>query len=213
MSTSIISRVLFPTFQKRRYKYSESYLSVDYINIGDSYYSNQLEKLSSLDKIKTSKRIKVFNISRVQHISIFWFYLKFGKPMGSFLVKKNSRKIKILLYKMYLGGTKVKAEFHFYEKKLIYLKYIFPKLNKEKKEVIIDGLSQKYIDGRTLCPTDIYIVDSSNTIISFYDSYEFEMQYFTNIDFIKLIQKDKKKHKEKEHTDKQKQNRELLNKL
>lgn len=213
LTISTIFRTPFFSLHKKQYKYSEGYLSVDYLNIAESYYINLFENLNSKHKIFTFHTINFFSVYRIKQVSVFWLFLKFGKPIRTFHVSKNDTKIKILLYKMYLGDSKVKVEFHFHKRKLVFLKYIFSNLNDKKKRKLINSLALKYTEGKVFNPNDTYISDSKNTIISFYDSYEFEIQYLPSMNFINLIKQKQKQNKKLEKLRKLKQRDKLFNKL
>lgn len=201
------------SLRKKQYKYSESYLSVDYSNIAESYYLNLFKDLETKHKIFTFNTVHFFSIYRIRQISMPWLYLKFGMPIRSFSISKSNIKIKILLYKMYLGDNKVKVEFHFHKRKLVFYKYIFQNMNDKKKKKLIDSLAIKYTEGQSFNPNDTYISDSKNTIISFYDSYEFEVQYLPSLNFIDLVRKNQKQNKKAEKLRKLKQRDKLFDKL
>ena len=96
---------------------------------------------------------------------------------------------------------------------MVFYKYIFQNMTDKKKKKLINSLALKYTEGKVFNPNNTYISDSKNTIISFYDSYEFEVQYLPNLNFIDLVRKNQKQNKKAEKLKKLRQRDKLFDKL
>ncbi len=195
---------------------SKYYLRNYYRDKSFTMYYNiaSLCKLFDINKEKVETKTTIFlnkniNFGSNQH----QIKKKLGSPNCYMRRSVNSLDFKILYYRTYLGGHKIKQEVHLYENILYYFNYIFSYLNSSDKEILKKLLCKKYLheDCKIM---DKVIIDKYGNSLFVTDNVDFTINYLTGDksiqkEFVALKTIDKiNRQKLTEHNQK-----ELLNKL
>ncbi|MCB0807224.1 MAG: hypothetical protein KDC05_15610 [Bacteroidales bacterium] len=110
-----------------------------------------------------------------------------GKPQLVFQ-KEDVPDYEIWLYRTFLAGEKVKIELHFHNKKLCIYNYIFSYLSQSKKQDLLDILSLKYLDDRTMDIASYKVTDKKKNFLIVEDSVDLSIWYVCgNSAFLKIF--------------------------
>jgi len=95
------------------------------------------------------------------------------------VLDKNSLGIEILVYKLLVGGIRVKCQLHFYKSKLFLFSYNFNNPSNVKRNEIIKILNNKYLKAAHDIELPI-IVDNYNNCIMLKNNGQFEINYIAH---------------------------------
>ncbi len=179
ISTSInnfISRVILG---KRLYYFSRDYY---YEELLDKYsdglfYKNLKDRLALLAGRKSTVEIRVLDGKTPNNIIRKEVVKKYGRP--NYKIKNEAfPDITILFYKRQIGEYKVKLEFHFYKKDLVFFSYNFPYLSPESYEEVVQIIRDKYLGDGSQDIMDSYIIDRNGNIVLPDNIFGFSVYYF-----------------------------------
>lgn len=148
----------------------------------DSYLS--LIELQGKQKLITNKDIVFSENPDFSKNEIKYIKKRYGRPNYTITNNYDFGKIKIYLYRIYLGDFKVKMELHFFKNDLIMYNYTFSHLhNENEKKDVINLLKEKYHIKKSidLKQGHTYIKDEKNSIIVLSQDIDFTINYVLNI--------------------------------
>lgn len=106
---------------------------------------------------------------------------KFGLKAHYSVSSKINPTIDILLYRLMIGGQKVKCELHFFENSLFIFNYTFSYLSSKSKEIISNLIFDKYLQ-RSFDFANQKITDGAGNTINVNDGNTFEINYVASGD-------------------------------
>jgi len=207
-----IKRLIFSLKRKntsysRRYRYYQD-LSLDKYTTLDYYHSLITEAQSKLNII-SQRKIK-FNDSGFENITKKDIFRQYGKPKY-YVKSKNILKTELLLYRIRIGGHKVKLELHLYNNlysfipihslvlelhlynnHLFFYSYTFFGIGEGEKYQIVNIIEKKYLNENPFDYNNSVLIDGQQSIINIVDSVNFTINYiyynasdmFKNVDNI-----------------------------
>ncbi|WP_445711894.1 hypothetical protein [Flavobacterium sp.] len=191
-------------FQKRNYYLSRYYYKqqIDNYSYSLSYYSKILNSTCELNYLQSSKAF--FSENAISfNANMKSIEKQYGKPI--FTVKNEiDNRIVIQFYRIRITNQSVKCEFHYYENKLFYIKYIFSYLTNDNRKLILKTIENKYLNDNPLNFEKDIIVDEFNNTLLVTENSHFNVEYLTkNNDFFHKFKElkeryDNRKIREKE---------------
>jgi len=188
-----IKRLIFSLKRKntsysRRYRYYQD-LSLDKYTTLDYYHSLITEAQSKLNII-SQRKIK-FNDSGFENITKKDIFRQYGKPKY-YVKSKNILKTELLLYRIRIGGHKVRLELHLYNNHLFFYSYTFFGIGEGEKYQIVNIIEKKYLNENPFDYNNSVLIDGQQSIINIVDSVNFTINYiyynasdmFKNVDNI-----------------------------
>ena len=175
------------------WKYSNSYFYPL-----DHYYSTLEDKYSDPHFFSNLIQKHDFKVYNTPVELSFKSRLPFGSGLKSIVDELGKPQIiyekedipgyLILLYRTFIAGEKAKIELHFYNEKLCIYSYIFSYLSQLRKSELLEILSLKYLDDRTLDISSFKVNDRHKNILLVEDSVDLAIWYFSgDTQFSKLI--------------------------
>lgn len=165
-------------FRKNDSYYSSSY----YHQLVDKYSYNLIAYNLLSNSIKTNQNKLNTNIQILVDSSINFnstildIKKKYGAPINK-IENKVVNNVIILFYKLKIANQNAKCEFHFYNKKLFYIRYSFSCLNEEKEKSAISVLEKKYLVNTKFDYENQIIIDSLNNVLFINKGINFNIDY------------------------------------
>ncbi len=179
-----------------RYYYDEK-LMEHYKDLSE--YFRIITLIESKTSLKTNEIIAITEKQIFNPIKKKAIIKKYKQPHFKYKIQKKNLKIEIYLYKMYLGGYRVKLEIHMYENKLFYYNYTFrSNITNQQKQEIIKIIQDKYLQDCLLDESKQNIIDENQTILQIENSLELKIHYMNAMDNVVQVMNIYKKYQEKE---------------
>ena len=145
-----------------RYKKIENYIS-----LYDDFYK-------SIDSVETSEVIN--------HSSKIFFGINLYDAVKQidvpYRLKRNKKLCDIIFYKTKIDSHKIIVELHFFKKKLIYFKYLFPAVMDSSK--IVNRVKRKYVSKEIdFCSNSNLIVDLNNNYLKIENEVSLTLNYYS----------------------------------
>lgn len=156
-----------------KYNNVESYLSLTRLHDKQALLTDKVISFSDHHDFKANKKK--------------YFKKKYGKPNYSIVNVFPFGNIKIMFYRIKIGGLKTKLELHFFQNTLFMYNYTFSYLkNESEKNQIFNVLKEKYMidKEKNLALDNCYIKDKNNTVIVLTNSVDFTINYIHNINSV-----------------------------
>lgn len=170
--------VWFPSGRKSHSAHSKYYSENLASTYSGEHYVHLIGSLLNKKSISTITDIKFLGDIKNEAITIWKLVGRYGSP--SRYISAETGHNKILIYKLELGGYRVKSEFHFYRNKLFYVSHSFPYIVAKEFPEIIKVILEKYqipeIEAKNIFTS--YIIDSKENVISFRNDMIFSLNYF-----------------------------------
>jgi hypothetical protein len=179
---NFFSRIPFGTRKNFNQKYYTSMISQhsDY-----TFYLSLFTKASIKDHIRTNLEICLSRNLKFG-CSIKEIKTKFREP-SNHLRNITPLNAEIYLYKMLIGNHKVKCQLHFFDGKLFMYRYIFPYLENERMNEIINVIHEKYLPD-VINYSMQNIIDPNNNCLHIDDNTDLTISYLSlDCDFFKKI--------------------------
>jgi hypothetical protein len=150
-----------------------------------NFYLSLYHKASTQDHLRTNVEICLSRSLRFG-CTIKEIKGKFREP-SNHLKKITPLNAEIYLYKMLIGNHKVKCQLHLFDGKLFMYKYIFPYLENDRMNEIINVIQEKYLPEVTNYSRQ-NIIDPNNNCLHIDDSTDLTISYLSlDSEFFKKI--------------------------
>jgi hypothetical protein len=143
----------------------------------ESFYSELMADLKITEGLITDTEIKLNDDVLISEVKKKEVLKNFGKPCHSVSIK-NPLKTEILFYRKKIANHKIKIEFHFFKRRLIFFIYNFSNL-KDITEVT-QIIKEKYLAGDKESLLNKKIVDKNNSTILVRNNLDLEIYYLCN---------------------------------
>ncbi len=175
---------IFGSTHKTAYRYTENILD-KYTDLLEYKYLHNSSK--RLNQLKSNGPISLINGIQLG-ATTSEVRKKFKVTPYVQSIKSNGLRRHILLYKIKLGGQKVKIEAHFFKNELFFCKTSISYLNESEKQNAIHHFGEKY-NLLDLEFKNKNIIDNSNNCVKLIDGTEFSINYLQlNNPFFEKIQ-------------------------
>lgn len=163
---------LFGSTHKTAYRYTENILD-KYSDLLEYKYIHNSSK--RLNQLKLNTPISLINGLKLG-ATINEVRRKFKVAPYVQTIKSDGLRRNILLYKIKLGGQKVKIEVHFYKNELFFCKTTISYLKESEKEEAIRHFGQKY-NFEELVFTNKNLIDENNNCVKLTTGKDFVLNY------------------------------------
>lgn len=150
-----------------RYKSNTSYLNIYKL------YKKKNACKTTVD-IKVAKNFNTFDIHLKDAKA------KYGKPYFILDKKEDGFKIKILLYRLYLGKYRAKLELHFYNNTLALFAYTLSHLSERETDDILSIFQEKYLNKEDCDFNKNCIVDKHQNVILVHREDDLSIKYLSS---------------------------------
>ena len=193
-SRKILISILRP-FKKREYCPNEYYYEGILDKFGNlSSYLDIVNFRNGRNSLNTDSEISFLKNTQFEYTTYTQVIEKYGKP--NYKIINNHLglfKIHILIYKLKIGGHKVKLEMHFKNGKLFFYRYIFSYINDNIiKNEILPVIKDKYNIKNKIEFENDYINDTRGSSFFFTYNIDFSINYIYPIKqdaFVKSVLK------------------------
>ncbi|CAM1357574.1 MULTISPECIES: hypothetical protein [Tenacibaculum] len=151
----------------------------------ENYYSLYEEFKGEIKSVKTSE---IINHSSKIFFGVDLYDAKKNIDVP-YRLKVNKKLCDIIFYKTKLDSHKIIVELHFFKKKLVFFKYLFPTtVNRPKIE---ERVKKKYLkNSNTFCNKSNLIVDEKNNYLRIENEVSLTLNYYSlEFDFFKSLKK------------------------